>query len=62
MADSITQERIDQATPNGGDYSIIYYQDAEGNPTSKDTAKKAEVVEFKSGGKQVFRTYATLTE
>ncbi len=59
LADNLTEQRIDKPTPNGGDYSIIYYQDADGNSITKDKAQKAEAVEFNSTGKEIFRTYLT---
>ncbi|KPQ33182.1 MAG: hypothetical protein HLUCCA11_19450 [Phormidesmis priestleyi Ana] len=52
-----TQERIDHPTPNGGEYSIAYYRDAEGLPTAKQSAVSAEIVEFDSFDRQIFRTY-----
>lgn len=54
---TIFQERIDQPTPNGGAYSIAYFQDAAGDRTSKDSAVKMEIVEFSAEGEPVFRTY-----
>ena len=57
---SPTELRIDKPTPNGGAYSIIYYQNADGGSTSKDKALRAEIVEFSSSGKQIFRTYMSL--
>ncbi len=61
MADE-TQERRDGETPNGGVYSIAYWQDADGNPTTKDKAVAAEIVEFDSSDEQVFRNYLTLSK
>lgn len=52
-----TQERIDEPTPNGGMYSIAYFSDAEGNPTTKENATRMEIVEFDRDGKQIHRTY-----
>ena len=60
LVDSPTEQRMDGPTPNGGAYSIIYYQNADGGSTSKDKAQKAEIVEFSSSGKQIFRTYMSL--
>lgn len=53
----VTSERRDQPTPNGGAYSIIYFQDSDGNPTVKDEAVKAEIVEYSQDGKELVRTY-----
>lgn len=54
---TIFQERVDKPTPNGGAYSIAYFQDAAGDRTSKDSAVRIEIVEFSAEGEQVFRTY-----
>lgn len=53
-----TQEKLNGNTPNGGTYSIAYFQDAEGQPTTKSTAKKMEIIEFDSKDNEIFRTYA----
>ena len=55
-----TNQRIDGPTPNGGAYSIAYFQDAEGEATTKEKAVKVEVVEFSRSGDHVFRTYANI--
>jgi hypothetical protein len=52
-----TQERIDGPTPNGGVYSIAYFSDDDGDPTSKQKATRMEIVEFDREGNQLFRTY-----
>ncbi|MGI8933043.1 MAG: hypothetical protein ACR2FS_03115 [Phormidesmis sp.] len=53
----VTEERHDGPTPNGGAYSIGYFQDSEGKPTTKDKAVSIEAVEFDATGNQIFRTY-----
>jgi hypothetical protein len=53
----MTQERIDGPTPNGGVYSIAYFSDDDGKPTSKQKATRMEIVEFDGNGNEVFRTY-----
>lgn len=55
-----TSERQDGPTPNGGTYSIAYWQDAQGRPVEKAEAVAAEVIEFTDDGQQVFRTYMTI--
>ena len=40
-----SQERIDERTPNGGDYAIVYYMDKDGNPCKSEQAEKCEIVE-----------------
>jgi len=57
---SETSERRDGATPNGGIYSIAYYRDADGTPTTKDQAAEIEIVEYAADGREVFRTYAVI--
>lgn len=52
-----TEERIDEATPNGGVYSIAYFQDVNGNPTVKSEAKKIETVEFDKDDNPIFRSH-----
>ena len=59
-------ERKDGLTPNGGDYSIIYYYDDNSNAVDKSIATRAEIVEFiiVPGGEDrpIFRTYAVIRE
>ena len=52
-----TSDRVDGETPNGGTYSIMNYQDAEGNPTTKAKAVAAYVVEYNAKDEPIFRTY-----
>jgi len=61
MAEEIST-RIDEPTPNGGAYSIAYWQDADGRPTAKDKAVAVEIHEFDDQGQPIFRTYATLED
>lgn len=44
-------------TPNGVDYSEIYYSDDEGKSVPEEKATKGEIVEFLSDGTVVGRTY-----
>jgi hypothetical protein len=46
--------------PNGGIYSIAYWQDADGNPTTPDKAVTAEVHEMDEQNQSIFRTYGSL--
>ena len=43
-------ERIEEPTPNGGDYSEIYYQDDDGNPVDESEATRFVVRECKADG------------
>jgi hypothetical protein len=58
MADE-TSTRINEPTPNGGAYSIAYWKDADGNPTTKDKAVAVEIHELDRQDQSIFRTYAT---
>ena len=53
-------ERNDNPTPNGGDYSIAYYYDKDGEPCGKDKAHRVNIVEYKTGGIRVNEVYAML--
>jgi hypothetical protein len=61
MADSITEERIEGPTPEGGDYAIAYYRDANGDITPKSQATQVAIAEFR-GTEPFFWTYGTLNE
>jgi len=58
--DNIISEKRDGPTPNGGDYSIIYYLDKDGNSTTKKKASSIEIIEFDDKGQEIFRTYGDL--
>lgn len=45
-----THERINEKTPNGGDYSEIFYFDKDGNAV--DETAKAEYAEWKKDTEQ----------
>lgn len=57
---SITEERIDGATPAGGAYAVAYYLSAAGEPIDRALAERVEIVEFDAGGKEIARTYAEI--
>lgn len=53
-----SSERRDEPTPRGGVYSIIYFQDADGNPVEQPAdVVKAEVIEYDAQDNEIFRTY-----
>ncbi len=52
-----TETRVDEPTPNGGAYSIAYWQGANGEPVNREVAVGAEIKEFDADGKEIFRTY-----
>ncbi len=53
-------ERQDGATPNGGDYSVAYYYDKDGNPCTKENAVAVNIIEFLNNGQRVNETYGLL--
>lgn len=57
-----TSRRVDGPTPNGGDYSEVYFLTNDDVLTDESRATKAEVVEYTTGGKLVHRTYMTIGE
>lgn len=50
-------KRVDGPTPNGGAYSIAYYQDAKGNDADVDKATNMLIVEYSSDGQVIRNTY-----
>ena len=46
-------ERVDEPTPNGGDYSIAYYYDEQNRPCKKAVASLVNIVEYKKDGECV---------
>ena len=57
-ASIITSERRDNPTPNGGDYSEIFYFDDDGNSVDKTAATRAIVKEYKNDGTVVNEVFA----
>jgi hypothetical protein len=55
--DVASKKRVDEETPNGGAYAIVYYKDANGRPVDEEEATSVEIVEFDSDGGEVARTY-----
>ena len=53
-------ERHDNPTPSGGDYSVAFYYDKNGEPCKKEDAVRVNVVEYKKGGIRINEVYATL--
>ncbi len=49
-------EKLDNPTPNGGDYSIAYYYNDNG-PCEKDKATRMNIVEYKKGGIRINEHY-----
>jgi len=56
----ITSERREHQTPNGGDYSEIFYFNDEGNIVDKEAATKAIIKEYKKDGSLVYETFANI--
>jgi len=57
----ITSERRDKPTPNGGDYSEIFYFDDDGNSVDKTVATKAVVKEYKIDGTLINEIFADIS-
>jgi hypothetical protein len=51
------KERINEKTPNGGDYSEIYYMDNDGNVVDENVATKAVIRECKENGSLICETW-----
>ena len=60
MAKEQFSKRIDGATPNGGQYSILYFRDKDGCPCVENKATTVEAVEYTSYGDELFRTHAVV--
>ena len=60
MAKEQFSKRIDGATPNGGQYSILYFRDKDGRPCVEKKAATVEAVEYTSDGDELFRTHAVV--
>lgn len=60
MAKEQFSKRIDGATPNGGQYSILYFRDNDGRPCVEKKAATVEAVEYTSDGDELFRTHAVV--
>lgn len=57
-----TKERIDGKTPNGGDYSEIYYLDKNKKSCDKRSATRVFIRECTAEGKIVQETYGIIKE
>ena len=56
----MTSERKNHPTPNGGDYSEIFYFDDDGNRVDKAVATKAVIRECKKDGTLINEIFANL--
>ncbi|MGN1051244.1 MAG: hypothetical protein ACI4QE_02970 [Acutalibacteraceae bacterium] len=54
---AIYHERYDKKTPNGGDYSEIFYLDENGKGVDKNKATRAVIYECKKDGTAINRTF-----
>ena len=50
-------KRIDNKTPSGGDYAMIYYLDDEDNVVVEEKATRTIINEYTKDGKLLFTTY-----
>lgn len=62
QADPRFTEKQMGSTPNGGDYSIAYYYDADHNPCPKEKARFVNIVEYTNDGARVGECYGMLGE
>ncbi len=53
-------EKQTGSTPNGGDYCIAYYYDADHNPCIKEEASYVNIVEYTNDGKRVDECYGVM--
>jgi hypothetical protein len=49
-------ERINEKTPNGGEYTEVYFYDAQFEPTTKDKAVHFEIKEYDEKGNMIAST------
>ena len=55
----MTHKRIDDKTPNGGDYSEIYFFDDNNNPIEESKATRCIIRECKSNGELINEIFGT---
>lgn len=48
-------------TPNGGDYSVAYFYDKEGNPCKKEDASYLNIIEYTKDGRRINETYGFIS-
>lgn len=53
-------ETIMGKTINGGDYSVAYYYNSDGNPCKKSEAAAVNIVEYSKDGKRINECYGVL--
>ena len=44
-------------TPNGGDYAVLLWLDADGRPTEKERAVEGRILEYRDDGTLLHTTY-----
>ena len=52
-----THERINEKTPNGGDYSELFYLDHDGHVVDETEATRCVIREYKSNGDLICETW-----
>lgn len=58
--DPRTTETRHGKTPSGGDYSVAYFFDKDGNPCPKAKAKSVNIVEYSQDGRRQNEAYCVL--
>lgn len=61
MATVPTAQRVDEPTPNGGDYSEIIYMDDNFDLADEDVATKCVILECMADGSIICETFGTLS-
>ena len=56
----MTNKRIDEKTPNGGDYSEIWFFDADGNIVDEEFAKTSIIRECRKDGTLISSTRTSI--
>lgn len=62
MNEAGTYKRVDEATPNGGAYSVGYYKGSNGKPCKEADAVACEIVEYNADGQPIARTYGRMKQ
>ena len=54
--------RVDGPTPNGGDYSEIFFFDADGNEVGEEQAVRCIIRECRANGELIQETYGIVSK
>jgi len=62
MSKAETYKRIDEPTPSGGAYSVIYYRDTNGKACREAEAVSCEIVEYDENNEPIQRIYGSIEQ